>query len=420
MYSLMIVDDEEIILNGIGDVVRASGLPLRSVQTARSAGEALSLLTANPCDILLTDIRMPDMDGLEMVGRAKALWPDIRVIFLTGYRDFEYATAALRLDSDDFLVKPAPDGKLLEAIERVIVALDKAWMGRFLSSGGGGLRDAGDGNYGIRNREKELRLIFLKIDIHSARISEKEIWEGLQNMLERVLNHDYSRIGFDRYGAGNYVARLSESKEEYQEQGTSALSSDPGTAASSPMGRKDTAAEIRIRRVLEEVQSFFLEQLDIGMSVGISEKTCMEEESAQCTRWEEMCGTEYGKLFMMGEIRGGGREEPTAEGNYVVYAVQAYVRENPEKDLSLGALSERFRLNPSYLSRIFSQETGQPLSEYILQIRIALAKRLLEETELRIYEIAERTGFGTPGYFTRVFRGAEGLSPKAYRLNMGR
>ena len=155
------------------------------------------------------------------------------------------------------------------------------------------------------------------------------------------------------------------------------------------------------------------------MSVGISEKTCMEEESAQCTRWEEMCGTEYGKLFMMGEIRGG-REEPTAEGNYVVYAVQAYVRENPEKDLSLGALSERFRLNPSYLSRIFSQETGQPLSEYILQIRIALAKRLLEETELRIYEIAERTGFGTPGYFTRVFRGAEGLSPKAYRLNMGR
>lgn len=176
MYSLMIVDDEEIILNGIGDVVRASGLPLRSVQTARSAGEALSLLTANPCDILLTDIRMPDMDGLEMVGRAKALWPDIRVIFLTGYRDFEYATAALRLDSDDFLVKPAPDGKLLEAIERVIVALDKAWMGRFLSSGGGGLRDAGDGNYGIRNREKELRLIFLKIDIHSARISEKEIW----------------------------------------------------------------------------------------------------------------------------------------------------------------------------------------------------------------------------------------------------
>ncbi|MDE7043645.1 MAG: helix-turn-helix transcriptional regulator, partial [Acetatifactor sp.] len=62
---------------------------------------------------------------------------------------------------------------------------------------------------------------------------------------------------------------------------------------------------------------------------------------------------------------------------------------------------------------------GQPLSEYILQVRITLAKRLLEETELKIYEIAEKTGFCTPGYFTRVFRGAEGRSPKAYRLAAG-
>ncbi len=412
MYSLMIVDDEEIILNGIGDVVRASGLPLRTVQTARSAGEALALLAENPCDILLTDIRMPDMDGLEMVGRAKNLWPDIRVIFLTGYQDFEYARAALRLDSDDFLVKPAPDKKLLEAIERVIVALDKAWMGRFLSHGGEASRAMEDGNSVLRGRE--VRLIFLKMDVHSARIPEREIWEGLQNMLERVLKHDYSRISFGRYREGNYVVRLPEDREAHREQEAGA--SSHGQAVPS-IGRGDLSVEVRIRRALEEIQSFFLEQLDVGMSIGISEKTSVEEENVWYVRWEEMCGSDYGKLFVMEE---GCEEQGTAAGgNYVVYAIQAYVRENPEKDLSLGALSERFRLNPSYLSRIFSQETGQPLSEYILQIRIALAKKLLEETGLKVYEIAEKTGFGTPGYFTRVFRGAEGRSPKAYRLASG-
>lgn len=414
MYSLLIVDDEEIILSGIGDVVRASGLPLRTVQTARSAGEALSLLAANPCDILLTDIRMPDMDGLEMAGRAKGLWPDIRVIFLTGYQDFEYARAALRLGSDDFLVKPAPDGKLLEAIENVIVALDKEWMGRFLSHGGEKLRDAGDGNW---SKEKDIRLIFINIDIHSARIPEMEIWEGLQNMLERVLNHDCSRIGFGRYRTGNYVVRLLEVRGDSLEQNDGLTSQESVNPMSFSTEQRKSAGEIRIRRVLEEVQSFFLEQLDIGMSVGISEETGIDGESAWYARWEDVCGADFGKLFMMGELCG--EQEESTGGNFVIYAIQAYVRENPEKDLSLGALSERFRLNPSYLSRIFSQETGQPLSEYILQVRIALAKRLLEETELKIYEIAEKTGFGTPGYFTRVFRGAEGRSPKAYRLAAG-
>lgn len=413
MYSLLIVDDEEIILNGIGDVVRASDLPLRTVQTARSAGEALSLLAANPCNILLTDIRMPDMDGLEMAGRAKELLPDIRVIFLTGYQDFEYARAALRLGSDDFLVKPAPDGKLLEAIENVIVALDKEWMGRFLSHEGI-LRDGGEENW---SREKDIRLVFLKIDIHSARIPEEEIWEGLQNMLERVLNHDCSGICFGRYRAGNYVAKLLEDRGESQEQENGSASQGLANITSLSMERGNSAGEIRIKRVLEEVQSFFLEQLDIGMSIGISEKTGIDGESVWYAKWEEMCGSDFGKLIMMRECCEE-QEEPTGS-NFVVYAVQAYVRENPEKDLSLGALSERFRLNPSYLSRIYSQDTGQPLSEYILQVRLTLAKRLLEETELKIYEIAEKTGFGTPGYFTRVFRGAEGRSPKAYRQTAG-
>ena len=112
MYSLMIVDDEEIIR----DAVSASPLPLKSIRIAPSAWEALEMLERSPCDIILSDIRMPDMDGLEMVERAKKIWPETRVIFLTGYQDFEYARKALRLNSDDFLLKPVPDEKLIEVI----------------------------------------------------------------------------------------------------------------------------------------------------------------------------------------------------------------------------------------------------------------------------------------------------------------
>ena len=106
MYSLLIVDDEEIILNGIKDAVSSSALPLKSVRTASSAKAALKMLMKDPCDIIVSDIRMPDMDGLEMAEHAKRIWPETRIIFLTGYQDFEYVRKALRLNSDDYLLKP--------------------------------------------------------------------------------------------------------------------------------------------------------------------------------------------------------------------------------------------------------------------------------------------------------------------------
>ena len=65
--NLLIVDDEEIILNGIKDAVSSSALPLKSVRTASSAKSALKMLMKDPCDIIVSDIRMPDMDGLENV-----------------------------------------------------------------------------------------------------------------------------------------------------------------------------------------------------------------------------------------------------------------------------------------------------------------------------------------------------------------
>ena len=120
MYSLLIVDDEEIILNGIKDAVSSSALPLKSVRTASSAKDALKMLMKDPCDIIVSDIRMPDMDGLEMAEQAKRIWPETRIIFLTGYQDFEYVRKALRLNSDDYLLKPVSDEKLTEVIGNVI------------------------------------------------------------------------------------------------------------------------------------------------------------------------------------------------------------------------------------------------------------------------------------------------------------
>ena len=105
------------------------------------------------------------------------------------------------------------------------------------------------------------------------------------------------------------------------------------------------------------------------------------------------------------------------EGNLLIYRIREYVTEHPGEDLSLGRLARMFHINPSYLSRSFHQTIGQSLSQYIVQVRIETAKRLLAEGEMRIGEISRMVGFETPGYFTKVFSKTVGKTPKDYRIN---
>lgn len=95
--------------------------------------------------------------------------------------------------------------------------------------------------------------------------------------------------------------------------------------------------------------------------------------------------------------------------------VKQYLWENLSKEISLNLLSRQVFLNPSYLSRIFGQETGISITEYLLNARIETAKKLLLNPELRIQDIAFQIGIDSPAYFSRLFRKATGCSPQEYR-----
>ena len=132
MYSLLLVDDESIILEGIYEVIKEAGMPLKEIQTASSALEALELYRKSPFDIVLTDISMPEINGLEMVAKMQKIWPKTEVLFLTGFQDFEYAREAMRLHGFDYLLKPMPDEELLSKISDVIDVLDHKQAENFM------------------------------------------------------------------------------------------------------------------------------------------------------------------------------------------------------------------------------------------------------------------------------------------------
>jgi len=118
MYRLLIVDNEPNIVKGLYELMAAVTEPELDICCAYSASEALVWLERTKIDIVLTDIRMPGMSGLELHRQIRKIWPRCQVIYLTGYDDFEYAQTAIKLGGVDYLLKTDDDEAVVEAVKR--------------------------------------------------------------------------------------------------------------------------------------------------------------------------------------------------------------------------------------------------------------------------------------------------------------
>ncbi|UNK19463.1 response regulator [Paenibacillus sp. N3/727] len=112
MWQVLIMDDEKIIRNGLRKFIQESRLPFEPSGEARNATEALSLIEQSTPDVLLADINMPGLNGLDLVQLVASRYPDMVVVIISGYDDFKYAQRALQLHAYDYLLKPVPKSDL--------------------------------------------------------------------------------------------------------------------------------------------------------------------------------------------------------------------------------------------------------------------------------------------------------------------
>jgi two-component system, response regulator YesN len=102
--------------------------------------------------------------------------------------------------------------------------------------------------------------------------------------------------------------------------------------------------------------------------------------------------------------------------SYIFYT-KNYIHKHYMEDLSLSEIAQKVYLNSWYLSTQFKKHTGFTISEYLNIVRINISKQLLDEQDLKVYQISEMVGYSDSSYFSTVFKGIEGLTPKQYRKN---
>ncbi|MBF6625806.1 response regulator [Aerococcaceae bacterium zg-BR9] len=119
MYTIMVVEDEYIVRKGIASLINFAEFNMNIIAEAENGLEAWNLFQQQPVDILLTDINMPQMDGIRLAQLIREHYPATHIVFLTGYDDFEYALSAVKLGADDYLLKPFSKSDVEEMLQKI-------------------------------------------------------------------------------------------------------------------------------------------------------------------------------------------------------------------------------------------------------------------------------------------------------------
>jgi len=125
MYSILIVEDEPIIRRGIASLIDFESLGISTVHEVENGEQALQKIREEAPDILLTDINMPTMDGITLAQLARAEFPQLRIIFLTGYDYVDYLLSAVKLGVDDYILKPVTKTEIESLLIKVVSKLNE-------------------------------------------------------------------------------------------------------------------------------------------------------------------------------------------------------------------------------------------------------------------------------------------------------
>ena len=406
MYKLLIVDDDEVICRGLGSCIPWKEYGIQNVHLAYDGEMALEYVEKEHSDIILADINMPFMDGMEFSMRVRQEYPDIKIILLTAYKEFQYAKKAVQLQIFEYLTKPFTNEEVLEAVLRAIKQLDKEKYFRTEVKMNLEL---------IKEKNLEEMILYGRND--------DEVWKNsfltktctfLQVAILRVRMNGYASDKASKALTNEEVVREWVIKEfrkmldEEQKMGIFIQSSRIVMVFQYESRDETKNLTDRLNTIIERMEReepFFL-TVGVGQTYqGIENGIRSYEEAAE-----------------------GVEKESVYDGRSIIYfshlsdiekrvnqAVE-YIKENYLKpDLSLEEVSRFVNLSSSYLGNSIKKYKNVSYINLLNQIRIENAKRLLLKADIKTYEVAFLVGFNSSQYFSSCFKKATGMTPKDFR-----
>lgn len=378
MMKVMLVDDEPFIMQGLEVLIDWNALGYEIVKMASNGGEAYEYLKSEQVDMVISDISMPVMTGLDLLKRIREEGlSDAYFVILSGYNDFKYAQQAIRYASMDYLLKPIDREELTDILKR------------------------------------------------AARMRESEHDETGMTAVLRALRTFRSDQDIKTYGDEINVP-----------QGRIMLLKEQLDSLIAAVEQND------ITEINRSVDVLYDETRDRGMSTDVFDLNLnyllfrlihLAVEQDESVDQEEVLSYISDNVYESGEIRGSRTHLKRFAISYAEYLVQLRknvsrgilqeiereIRANFADNLTLKDLSRKYYVNSSYLGQLFKKKYDQSFKDYLCSVRINEAASMLLKTDEKIPVIAEKVGYKDTDYFIQKFIELKGCTPAKYRRNSG-
>ena len=356
MYKVLIIDDDRSTRYMLKRFKKWESYGFVIADEACDGKEALQKLKSSHFDLIITDIKMPGMDGIEFLQELKSMKWQACVIFLSTHSDFEYAKQGIRLGVFDYMTKPLNDDLLSEALERAKTYLDEEYLKRTKIEAEKKQLAESAKLYYPKKREKTLAACLLS---GSPQITEEiestfvEITEMFENDLYKIgilLNTMLVNLSEEIYAAFPWLQKLE------------------GNTFTFDMTDAHSIAEMKqkflvyINSSLEMIKKYELHHADS-----------------------------------------------------VIRRICAYVIDHVEQDIKLEMIANEVHISKDYIGKLFKQKTGCNFNDFVTKVKMEHAKYLIRTGEFKNYEVSEKLGYSKPDYFSRLFKKYTGYTPTEFK-----
>lgn len=394
MYELILVDDQEITIQTLSTLYNWESYGFHLAAIFTDGEEARDYLTKHHVDLIVSDIRMPFFDGLDLAHFCHTNFPDSLFILLSAYRDFEYAQKAINYNVIRYLTKPL-DFSLFE--KTLISAFQKL--------------EANSKQKNSQESSTAFRQHFLSFILGNDTFlgqTQQELSIELEKFQidPTFLNNECASIIFQLDDFASYTSNVWKYGNDRLLNAISFLfPSDPGVFHFMLNSSFD----------IVEFLCFNIENNDDFTNKTQKSVKIFTQNLSEILHLElKDVSLRYAKSFT--EIHTLSHQNENAVfANSTIEKALAYIEDNFNRNLSLIEMAEYIHLHPTYFSNFFKQYTGINFSTYLKNIRINKALEYLRNTDLPVYTICELVGYKNTTRFYNLMRNEYHMSPSEYR-----
>jgi two-component system response regulator YesN len=397
MLKVLIIDDEPKIRRGLKSLIHKADLGMEVVGEAEDGEMALEVAKEILPDILLVDICMPFLNGLQFIEQLNGIIKDCIIIVITGHDEFSYAHKAIKLQVFDYLLKPVFENQLENVLQRAAQQLVNSrsqdhylnWTNQETKKHLPILREAFCKDWVTGQLTEEYiitQLAFLELNLPpvSGMIALKVAGQYTRGQLLKDWERELLLFSIE-----NICMELLEQWQPYIIFHDSADNLVAITPIHNPSEWYELSASLQ--QVIEQ----HLEQVVIVAQRPLTDLVRGVSSAYQELLLELNRKVSYTPVVLLSQKH-----------------IETYYY---KEDFSLQDLAEIIKISPTYLSRLLKNEIGVSFIEYLTQVRIEKAIQMMSDPTMKLYEVAEKVGYSNQHYFSTTFKKVVGLSPAEYR-----